>query len=102
MVSSAASLFDVSHMGQIRIRGEDRVPFVESLVVRSTASLFDVSHMGQIRIRGEDRVPFVESLVVGDIAALKVGEARNAFCPRIEFSWTFVSEESRFFLIKIC
>lgn len=36
---TAASLFDVSHMGQIRIYGEDRVAFMESLCVADIAGL---------------------------------------------------------------
>ncbi|KAG9412739.1 hypothetical protein AC1031_015639 [Aphanomyces cochlioides] len=34
-----ASLFDVSHMGQLRITGKDRVRFLESIVVGDIASL---------------------------------------------------------------
>ncbi|OQS01352.1 aminomethyltransferase [Achlya hypogyna] len=34
-----ASLFDVSHMGQLRMTGKDRVRFLESLVVGDVASL---------------------------------------------------------------
>ena len=36
---SAASLFDVSHMGQIRISGANRIEFIESLVVGDIAAL---------------------------------------------------------------
>lgn len=35
----SATLFDVSHMGQVRIVGRDAVKFVESLVVGDIASL---------------------------------------------------------------
>lgn len=39
----AASLFDVSHMGQLRITGPDRVAFLESLVVADLQALEPVS-----------------------------------------------------------
>merc|ERR1719171_1170310 len=42
-----ASLFDVSHMGQIKWTGKDALKFLEK------ASLFDVSHMGQIKWTGK-------------------------------------------------
>jgi hypothetical protein len=53
--AGCASMFDVSHMGQIRWYGKDRVKFIESLVVGDIAvgsnlpeksflgSLFDIS-----------------------------------------------------------
>jgi aminomethyltransferase len=34
-----ASLFDVSHMGQIKVEGKDRVKFVERLTVADVAGL---------------------------------------------------------------
>ena len=36
---SSASLFDVSHMGQIRWHGKDAVKFIEEMVVGDIASL---------------------------------------------------------------
>jgi len=41
----AASLFDVSHMGQVRVHGPDRIPFLESLLVADLASLPEVSSL---------------------------------------------------------
>jgi aminomethyltransferase len=38
-VRANAGLFDVSHMGQIRLRGADRVRFLETLVVADVAGL---------------------------------------------------------------
>lgn len=38
-VRSSAGLFDVSHMGQIRLRGKDRVKFLETLVVADVAEI---------------------------------------------------------------
>lgn len=38
---SSAGLFDVSHMGQIRLHGKDRVAFLEKLVVADVAALHD-------------------------------------------------------------
>jgi aminomethyltransferase len=38
-----ASLFDVSHMGQVRIYGEERVKYLEKLVVGEIAELAEVS-----------------------------------------------------------
>jgi aminomethyltransferase len=37
--ANCASLFDVSHMGQLRLTGKDRVSFLESLVVGDIAAL---------------------------------------------------------------
>lgn len=39
---SKASIFDVSHMGQIRWFGKDRVKFLETLVVGDIAGLGEV------------------------------------------------------------
>lgn len=39
---SKATLFDVSHMGQVSVTGSDRVKFVESLVVADIAALAPV------------------------------------------------------------
>jgi len=36
---SSSALFDVSHMGQIRIWGQDRIPFLESLIVGDIEAL---------------------------------------------------------------
>src|SRR5689334_3398342 len=41
---NGASLFDVSHMGQLRIWGEQRIAFLESVVVGDIQSL-DVNQM---------------------------------------------------------
>lgn len=38
-VRSSAGLFDVSHMGQVRLRGRDRISFLETLVVADVAAL---------------------------------------------------------------
>lgn len=38
-VRSSAGLFDVSHMGQIRLHGKDRVDFLEKLVVADVAGI---------------------------------------------------------------
>lgn len=38
-VRSSAGLFDVSHMGQIRLHGKDRVKFLEHLVVADVAEI---------------------------------------------------------------
>ena len=37
-VRSAAGLFDVSHMGQLRIKGEGALPFVDSLLTNAVAA----------------------------------------------------------------
>ena len=36
-----ASVFDVSHMGQVRIKGKDRVAFMERLICADVAGLKD-------------------------------------------------------------
>lgn len=73
-----ASVFDVSHMGQIKC-----VPTVCNVV--EPASFLSGSHHhptpkshppASTRWFGKDRVKFLETLVVGDIAGLATGEAR--------------------------
>lgn len=40
---SGASLFDVSHMGQLRLTGDDAIDFLQGLVVGDIAALGSVS-----------------------------------------------------------
>src|SRR5437868_7966731 len=40
-VRQAAGLFDVSHMGEVEITGENALPLIQSLTTNDTAKLFD-------------------------------------------------------------
>jgi len=59
---AAASLFDVSHMGQIRVHGADRAAFMESIVVGDIQGLDE--NFGRLSVMTNETGGVIDDLVV--------------------------------------
>lgn len=59
---SSASIFDVSHMGQVEIHGEDRVAFMESLVVADIQALPE-NHCG-LSVLTNEKGGIIDDLII--------------------------------------
>lgn len=59
---SQAAVFDVSHMGQILIRGQDRVAFIESLIVGDIEALKE--NQGRLSLLTSEEGGILDDLIV--------------------------------------
>lgn len=76
-VRSSAGLFDVSHMGQIRLHGADRVAFLEKLVVADVAAIAE--HCAQLSVLTTEGGGIIDDTIItnnGD----NIGMVINAGC----------------------
>lgn len=77
-VRSSAGLFDVSHMGQVRLHGKDRVAFIEKLVVGDIAGLPERSSV--LSLLTTDSGGIVDDTIVTNLGGDKLGMVINAGC----------------------
>lgn len=77
-VRSSAGLFDVSHMGQVRLHGTDRVAFIEKLVVGDIAGLADRSAV--LSVLTTESGGIIDDTIVSNLGDDKHGMVINAGC----------------------
>eukprot|EP00177_Eucheuma_denticulatum_P007387 GFKZ01013445.1.p1 GENE.GFKZ01013445.1~~GFKZ01013445.1.p1 ORF type:complete len:459 (-),score=45.37 GFKZ01013445.1:1158-2381(-) len=77
-VRSSAGLFDVSHMGQVRLHGKDNVAFIEQLVVADVASLPERSSV--LSVLTTEGGGIIDDTIVSNLGGGKLGMVINAGC----------------------
>lgn len=77
-VRSSAGLFDVSHMGQVRLHGADRVAFIEKLVVGDIQALTEGA--GVLSMLTNDRGGIIDDTIVSNLGDGVHGMVINAGC----------------------
>lgn len=77
-VRSSAGLFDVSHMGQIRLHGKDRVAFLEKLVVGDIAALPTGS--ATLSLFTTDSGGIIDDTIITNLSENTLGLVINAGC----------------------
>lgn len=77
-VRSSAGLFDVSHMGQVRLYGKDRATFLEKLVVGDITGLAD--RTGVLSLMTTESGGIVDDTIVMNIGGDRLGMVINAGC----------------------
>lgn len=77
-VRSSAGLFDVSHMGQVRLHGKDNVAFIEKLVVGDVAGLPDRSAV--LSVLTTEGGGIIDDTIVSNLGGGKLGMVINAGC----------------------
>lgn len=77
-VRSSAGLFDVSHMGQVRLHGADRVAFLETLVVGDVAALAD-SQSG-LSVLTTESGGIIDDTIISNLGPGVTGMVLNAGC----------------------
>lgn len=77
-VRSSAGLFDVSHMGQIRLHGKDRVAFLEKLVVADVAGLTPNSSTLSVLTNASGGI--IDDTIISNIEGRVTGLVINAGC----------------------
>ncbi|KAA8493900.1 Aminomethyltransferase, mitochondrial [Porphyridium purpureum] len=76
-VRANAGLFDVSHMGQVRLHGKDRVAFLEKLVVADVAGM--APHTGGLSVLTNANGGIIDDTIItnlGDVTGMVI----NAGC----------------------
>lgn len=76
-VRESAGLFDVSHMGQIRLHGRDRVPFLESILVADVAAIPD--HSAQLSVMTVESGGILDDTIITNFGD-HIGMVINAGC----------------------
>lgn len=76
-VRSSAGLFDVSHMGQIRLHGNDRVKFLEQLVVADVAAIPESS--GQLSVITDHAGGIIDDTIISNLGSC-IGMVINGAC----------------------
>lgn len=76
-VRESAGLFDVSHMGQIRLHGRDRVPFLETIVVADVAAIPD--HSAQLSVMTVPSGGILDDTIITNLGD-RIGMVINAGC----------------------
>lgn len=76
-VRSSAGLFDVSHMGQIRLHGKDRVQFLERLVVADVAGISEMS--SQLSVITSENGGIIDDTIITNLGHT-IGMVINAGC----------------------
>lgn len=76
-VRESAGLFDVSHMGQIRLHGNDRVSFLESLVVADVAAIPE--HSAQLSVMTVPSGGILDDTIITNFGD-RLGMVINAGC----------------------
>lgn len=77
-VRSSAGLFDVSHMGQVRLHGADRVRFIEKLVVGDIAGLDEGT--GGLSVLTTESGGIIDDTIVSNLGGNLHGMVINAGC----------------------
>lgn len=77
-VRSSAGLFDVSHMGQVRLRGRDRISFLERLVVADVAALGAGQSTLSLLTTSEGGI--IDDTIISNISDDITGMVINAGC----------------------
>lgn len=77
-VRSDAGLFDVSHMLQTKITGEDNIPFIESLTVADVAGLKD--NQGTLSVFTNDNGGILDDLIINKTEEGYLYVVSNAGC----------------------
>lgn len=77
-VRSSAGLFDVSHMGQVRLHGSDRVAFLEKLVVADVAAIPDRS--SQLSVITTESGGIIDDTIITNLGDGALGMVINAGC----------------------
>lgn len=77
-VRSSAGLFDVSHMGQVRLHGADRVRYIEKLVVGDIAALPEGS--GVLSMLTTEQGGIIDDTIVSNLGGDVHGMVINAGC----------------------
>lgn len=77
-VRSSAGLFDVSHMGQVRLHGKDRIEFLESLVVADVAALGE--GQATLSVFTTESGGIIDDTIISNIGGDSTGLVINAGC----------------------
>lgn len=84
-VRQAAGLFDVSHMGEVEVKGTDALAFIQQLTINDAAKLVD----GQVQYSA---MCYPEGGVVDDVTLYRFNELHYLFCVNAsntdkDFAW---------------
>lgn len=84
-VRNAAGLFDVSHMGEIEVRGKGALPFIQELTINDASRLAD----GQVQYSA---LCYPHGGIVDDVTLYRFGPERYLFCVNAaniekDFAW---------------
>jgi len=74
---SNAGLFDVSHMGQVRIKGKDRVAFLETLVVADVAGM--APYTGGLSLITNENGGIIDDTIITNLGD-EIGMVINGAC----------------------
>jgi len=77
-VRSSAGLFDVSHMGQVRLRGKDAVSWLEGLVVADVAGL--APGTGTLSVLTTESGGIIDDTIISNLGDGALGMVINAGC----------------------
>ncbi|KAK1858542.1 hypothetical protein I4F81_001143 [Pyropia yezoensis] len=77
-VRSSAGLFDVSHMGQVRLRGKDAVSWLEGLVVADVAGL--APGTGTLSVLTTESGGIIDDTIISNLGDATIGMVINAGC----------------------
>lgn len=77
-VRASAGLFDVSHMGQIRLLGRDRVRFLERLVVADVQAI--KPNTGQLSMITMENGGIMDDTIISNLGGEAIGMVINAGC----------------------
>lgn len=77
-VRSSAGLFDVSHMGQIRLHGSDRISFLETLVVADVAGL--AQNTSTLSVFTNASGGIIDDTIISNLGGNVTGLVINAGC----------------------
>lgn len=77
-VRSSAGLFDVSHMGQVRLHGKDRIEFLEKLVVADVASLPEAH--STLSVMTNENGGIIDDTIITNLSSNTLGMVINAGC----------------------
>ncbi len=84
-VRQAAGLFDVSHMGEVEVRGANALAFIQHLAINDASKLID----GQVQYSA---ICYPEGGVVDDVTLYRLNEKHFLFCVNAsntdkDFAW---------------
>lgn len=77
-VRSSAGLFDVSHMGQVRLHGKDRISFLEGLVVADVAGL--APGQATLSVLTTEGGGIIDDTIISNVGEGVTGMVINAGC----------------------
>jgi aminomethyltransferase len=84
-VRQAAGLFDVSHMGEVEVKGANALPFIQYLTINDAAALVD----GQVQYSA---MCYPEGGIVDDVTLYRFNDTHFLFCVNAsntdkDFAW---------------